>query len=358
MRASTFLSIAIAMVLAVAAVFGVQSYLDTQRQQLEQAARSERGEAQNTIVVARNPMRFGERITAEKLQVIPWASQTLPDGAFTSIADLEGKTDDTARFVLSSIERGEPVLSAKITNPGQRAKLSTAISPGMKAVSIRVNDVLGVAGFVLPGDRVDVLLTRSEGGRDGEAFVDVLLQGVRVVAIDQTADDTRDEPSVVRTVTFEVTTEEAQKLTLGATVGTLSLALRNVVSADAEEPSRMTLNELNMTSTSATLAAEQAAAEEAARQIEQERLDEQTARLAALEEMIRNMGTDVTGKLAEVEENLAAARTVEPQVVEKEVIVERVVEVQPPKPSFVTIGVARNGQRQEYTVGTDQPAAE
>ncbi|OAN65278.1 Flp pilus assembly protein CpaB [Rhodobacteraceae bacterium EhC02] len=341
MRASTFLSIAIAMVLAVAAVFGVQSYLDTQRQQFEQAARSERGEVQNTIVVARNPMRFGERITVEKLQVIPWASQTLPEGAFISIADLEGRTDDTARFVLSSIERGEPVLSAKITNPGQRAKLSTAISPGMKAVSIRVNDVLGVAGFVLPGDRVDVLL-----------------QGVRVVAIDQTADDTRDQPSVVRTVTFEVTTEEAQKLTLGATVGTLSLALRNVVSADAEEPSRMTLNELNMTSTSATLAAEQAAADEAARRIEAERQNEQTARLAALEEMIRNMGSDVTGKLAEVEENLAAARTVEPQVVEKEVIIERVIEVQPPKPSFVTIGVARNGQRQEYTVGTDQPAAE
>jgi len=355
MRASTFLSIAIALVLAVAAVFGTQSYLNIQRQQIEQASRVDRGEPQNTIVVARNPMRFGERVTADKLEMIPWASDTLPNGAFTSIENLTGETDETARFVLSSMERGEPVLSAKITNPGQRAKLSTAISPGMKAVSIGVNDVLGVAGFVLPGDRVDVMLTRTDGNDRNQAFVDVLLQGVRVVAIDQTADDTRDQPSVVRTVTFEVTTEEAQKLTLGATIGTLSLALRNVVGVEVEEPSRMTVSELNITSASTQLAAQQAEVERLA---QEQQTAAQTDRLAALEEMIRNMGTDVTGRLASVEENLTTARETEPQVVEKEVIVERVVEVPAAVPAFVTIGVARNGQRQEYTVETLNPAAE
>lgn len=355
MRASTLLSILIALMLAVAAVFGTQNYLDAQRQQLEQAARSERGEPLNTIVVARNPLRFGERLTAEKLELIPWASETLPTGAFTTIDQLAGTTDDTARFVLSSMERGEPVLSAKITNPGQRAKLSTAISPGMKAVSIAVNDVLGVAGFVLPGDRVDVMLTRTVGNDRSEAFVDVLLQGVRVVAIDQTADDTRDQPSVVRTVTFEVTTEEAQKLTLGATIGTLSLALRNVVGAEIEEPSRMTVSELSVTSASAALAAAQAEAERLALE---ERNAVQTDRLSALEEMIRNMGTDVTERLASVEENLTTPATTAPQVIEKEVIVERVVEVPPAAPAFVTIGVARNGQRQEYTVETIAPAEE
>jgi pilus assembly protein CpaB len=355
MRASTLLSIAIAIVLAVAAVLGTQNYLDTQRQQLEVAARSDTDAPLNTIVVARVPMRFGEQITAEKLEVIAWASRTLPQGAFSSTDALIGTTDETARFVLSSIEQGEPVLGAKITDPGQRAKLSTAIAPGMNAVSIRVDDVLGVSGFVLPGDRVDVLLTRSEGNDRSNTFVDVLLQGVRVVAIDQTADDTRDQPSVVRTVTFEVTTEEAQKLTLGAAVGTLSLALRNVATVQSNEISRMTLGELNVTATSAALAAEQQAAAETARSIEAERLAEQTARLAALEEMIRSMGTDVTGRLASVEENLTSARTTpEPQVIE----VERVIEVPAPVvvPSFVTIGVARNGQRQEYTVNTVQPA--
>lgn len=356
MRASTFLSIAIALVLAVAAVFGTQTYLDSQRQQMEQSARVVRNEPQNTIVVARNAMRFGERITAEKLELIPWASNTLPQGAFTSISDLEGVTDETARFVLSSMERGEPVLSAKITNPGQRAKLSTAISPGMKAVSIAVNDVLGVAGFVLPGDRVDVMLTRTSGNDRSGAFVDVLLQGVRVVAIDQTADDTRDQPSVVRTVTFEVTTEEAQKLTLGATIGTLSLALRNVVGVEVEEPSRMTISALNVTAASEELAATQAAAAEAERLAQEQQISEQTERLSALEEMIRNMGSDVAVRMATVEENLSAARTVEPEVIEREVIVEREVEVPRAVPAFVTIGVARNGQRQEYTVETNEAA--
>jgi pilus assembly protein CpaB len=358
MRASTFLSIAIALMLAVAAVIGTQSYLSTQRQQLEMAAMVDRGQPANVIVVAKNPLRFGERVTSEKLEMIPWGSDTLPTGAFTSVDDLVGETDETARFVLSSIERGEPVLSVKITNPGQRAKLSTAISPGMKAVSIAVNDVLGVAGFVLPGDRVDVMLTRTVGNDRSQAFVDVLLQGVRVVAIDQTADDTRDQPSVVRTVTFEVTTEEAQKLTLGATIGTLSLALRNVVGAEIEEPSRMTVSELNITAASAALAAEEAAVREAEREAQEAQSTAETDRLAALEEMIRNMGTDVTGRLASVEQNLTEARTVEPEVIEKEVIVERVVEVSPAVPSFVTIGVARNGQRQEYTVGTNAPAGQ
>jgi pilus assembly protein CpaB len=355
MRTSTLLSIAIAFFLAVAAVFGTQSYLSSQRTQFELAARADRGEPVNTIVVAKNPMRFGERVTADKLELIPWASATLPTGAFTSIAQLAGETDETARFVLSSMERGEPVLTAKITNPGQRAKLSTAISPGMKAVSIAVNDVLGVAGFVLPGDRVDVMLTRSEGNDRSNVFVDVLLQGVRVVAIDQTADDTRDQPSVVRTVTFEVTTEEAQKLTLGATIGTLSLALRNVVGAEIEQPSRMTVGELSVTSASAALAAQQAEAERLAQEA---RNAAETDRLAALEQMIRNMGSDVTGRLASVEENLTTVRTVAPQVVEKEVIVERVVDAPVAIPAFVTIGVARNGQRQEYTVETLKPAQE
>lgn len=355
MRTSTFLSIAIALFLAVAAVFGTQAYLSNQRTLFEVAARSDRGEPVNTIVVAKNPMRFGERVTADKLETIPWASDTLPTGAITTIDQLAGETDETARFVLSSMERGEPVLTAKITNPGQRAKLSTAISPGMKAVSIAVNDVLGVAGFVLPGDRVDVMLTRSEGNDRSNVFVDVLLQGVRVVAIDQTADDTRDQPSVVRTVTFEVTTEEAQKLTLGATIGTLSLALRNVVAAEIEQPSRMTVGELSVTSASAALAAQKAEAERLA---QEQRTTAEADRLAALEEMIRNMGSDVTGRLASVEENLTTVRTAAPQVVEREVIVERVVEAPAAIPAFVTVGVARNGQRQEYTVETLKPAQE
>jgi pilus assembly protein CpaB len=117
----------------------------------------------------------------------------------------------------------------------------------MKAISIRVNDVLGVAGFVRPSDRVDVLLTRvvrNQQNNSERTYVDVLLQGVKVLAVDQTADERKDEPSVVKTVTFEVTTDEAQRLTLGASIGTLSLALRHIASSDVEQTRPITVADL------------------------------------------------------------------------------------------------------------------
>ena len=116
------------------------------------------------------------------------------------------------------------MLAAKITGPGQRATLSAMLGDGMKAVTIRVNDVEGVAGFVLPGDRVDVVLTRT--GEKNNAVNDVVIQNVRVLAIDQLADQRADKPSVVKAVTLEVDPTDGQKVALAATVGTLSLLLR------------------------------------------------------------------------------------------------------------------------------------
>ena len=190
----------------------------------------------------------------------------------------------------------------------------------MKAVSIRVNDVLGVAGFVLPGDRVDVMLTRKVTSKTGdeESYVDVLLQGVKVLAVDQVADDRKDQPSVVKTVTFEVSTEEAQQLTLAANVGTLSLALRNVASAGVEETKPVTLADLGGGVAAETLKAEMS--------------DEAKERLGSLEK-----------KLADL-----LNRKPEQVVVEKEVVVEKPVVVEPAEPKFMVIGVTRNSGRQEY----------
>ena len=115
------------------------------------------------------------------------------------------------RVVLTAIEANEPMLSSKITGPGQRATLSAVIADGMRAVTIRVNDVDGVAGFVLPGDRVDVALTRQA---DKNNTNDVVLQNIKVLAIDQTADERTDKPSIARAVTLEVDSTDAQKLAL------------------------------------------------------------------------------------------------------------------------------------------------
>ena len=111
------------------------------------------------------------------------------------------------------------------------------------AISIRVNDVLGVAGFVLPGDRVDVLLTRTKDS-DGNPYVDVLLQNIKVLAIDQSADDRKEGATVVKAVTVAVATQDAQKLTLAAGVGQLSLALREAASNSGEVTQRVTIKDL------------------------------------------------------------------------------------------------------------------
>lgn len=328
MRFSTLASIILSLILAGLAVFGVNSYLDAQRSELAlQAARDAEPSSKNFVVIAKVGLGFGERLTAEKLDLMEWASDRLPAGAFTRIEDVVGQGDEDARYVLSSLSEGEVVVPAKITVPGQRAKLSTAISPGMKAVSMRVNDVLGVAGFVLPGDRVDVLLTRGDGE---SAFVDILLQGVRVVAIDQNADDRKDQPSVVKTVTFEVTTEQAQKLTLAANVGTLSLALRNVASAPGEKTDRITLVDLNETD----------------RAMRDQQLAEAQAELAqakasnsATEEALARVA-ELQAQIEELKKTQAAPSGPTPTatVAEK------------PDSDFTNVGVIRGGQRNEYRV--------
>ena len=177
------------------------------------------------VVVAGQPLRFGTEITALMLKEVDWPVGAVPTGSFLSVADLTKSGE--RRVVLAAIEKDEPLLAWKITGPGQRASLSAVIGSNKTAMTIRVNDVSGTAGFVLPGDRVDVLLTQSDNknGTNG-GFNDVLLQNVRALAVDQLADERTEKPAVAKAVTLEVSQIEAQRLALAQTVGQLSLALR------------------------------------------------------------------------------------------------------------------------------------
>ncbi|QGY00203.1 Flp pilus assembly protein CpaB [Roseovarius faecimaris] len=353
MRFSTIASLLIAVILAGLAVYGAQNWLDLERQQfasdlLQRQSQAEaEAKPENTIVVANEAISFGERIDNTKVREIAWAGDLKPEGSFDTVdALVVGTTEDTARFALTSMAPGEPILASKVTDPGQRAKLSTALSPGKKAISIRVNDVLGVAGFVLPGDRVDILLTRKDG--KGGSFVDVLLQGVKVLAIDQIADDRKDKPSVVRTVTFEVDTSEAQKLVLASNVGTLSLALRNVASNDIEANERITINDLNEFDVAEDLL--QAAVEE--QNSATEEADPSLERIENIEMLLKNLSDGMAEQIRGVEQKINEQ---EPVIVEREVIKEVVVEkeVQPIVPIIPvkrTVGVIRNGTRDEYKV--------
>ncbi len=239
MRSKTLIMIGLAIVFGLAGVLVAQKWLDRQSSRLRQAQVVPAPVKTATIVVVAAPLRFGTELSPQHLREVPWPEGAIPKGAFASVKDI---LDGTKRAALMAMEENEPVLKSKITGPGQRASLAALIDPGMKALTVRVNDVNGVAGFVLPGERVDILLTRSLDNE--ESWADVLLQNVKVLAADQSADERSEKPSVVKAVTLEVSTAQAQKLTLAATIGSLSLALRAAGTTDIEATRRVNLADL------------------------------------------------------------------------------------------------------------------
>jgi pilus assembly protein CpaB len=239
-RTSTIVMIAFAVVFGVLAVFVAQSWLHRQAElRLKNMEATQKPVVGRTVVVAGAPLRFGMQLSPQALREVAWPQEAIPAGTFESIQQL---MSGGKRIVLASIEANEPVLASKITGPGQRATLSAVIGQGMRAITIRVNDVEGVAGFVLPGDHVDVLLTRQSDKQNGNN--DVVLQNVKVLAVDQLADDSSDKPALAKAVTLEVDTSSAQKLSLAASLGMLSLVLRKAGEASVEGTRRVSVGDL------------------------------------------------------------------------------------------------------------------
>lgn len=214
----TLIALGIALLLGLAAVFLANTYLSgTERK----AALS----GTTKVAVATAPLAFGTDITPDKVRFVDYPNSSLPQGAFTSAAQLmpPGKR----RVALLPIGVNEPILAGKISAEGQGASIAALLPDGMRAASVAINDVSGVAGFVQPNDTVDVLVTRTLPGAVGNSQVtDVLLQNVRVIAIDQQSKNADGTPKVAKTATLEVNPLDAQKLALAQTVGTLSLVLR------------------------------------------------------------------------------------------------------------------------------------
>ena len=232
--------IGFAVVFGLLAVFIAQVWLNNQANMRAKNLDANKPQvASQTVVVAKQGLRFGTELNASMLQEVPWPSNALPSGAYAKIQDI---ISGGRRVVLSAIEANEPVLALKITGPGQRATLSALVKSGMKAVTIRVNDVEGVGGFVLPGDHVDVVLTRQV--EKGNATTQVVLQNTRVLAVDQVADERAAKATVAKSVTLEVDTVDAQKLWLASSVGSLSLLLRKAGETAEVRTRKVTLNDL------------------------------------------------------------------------------------------------------------------
>lgn len=236
--------IACAVLLAGASIYLTQEWIQNQTQIASGAENKPQIET-TKVVVASSRLHNGNKLQKVHLRVVDMPVNFVPEGSFRTIEEVLGKDGEQTkdRIALRTIEINEPILKNRITGFGGRASLSALIAPGMRASTIRVNDVNGVAGFVLPGDRVDIMFTRAAdlnstgrtNKRSNNLQTEILLQNMKVLAIDQDANEDRDKPSVSKSVTLEVTPVQVQKLILAGQMGKLSLSLRNVNTVDAEE---------------------------------------------------------------------------------------------------------------------------
>ena len=221
MKRQTLIALGVAVILGLIAVLIANAYLSGRERQLASSP-----EGMIRVAVAALPFEYGADITPDKVKFVNYPAASLPPGTYKTVAELlpMGKR----RVALRPIQVNQPLLAADLSGEGQNASIAALLPDGMRATTVRINDVSGVAGFVKPNDTVDVLITRQPigNGGGGGQVTDVLLQNIRVIAMDQDAAGANGAPVVSRTATVEVTPVDAQKLTLGSQLGSLSLVLR------------------------------------------------------------------------------------------------------------------------------------
>jgi pilus assembly protein CpaB len=203
------------LMMALAVVFGLAAVALASRWLLRQTPGGS-----NKIVVAAQDVNLGQRLTPEMLKQIDWPSDTLPRGALRDGSKLVG------RVLKNSVLRDEPLSEAKLAPAGTLGGLSALIAEGKRAITVRVNDVVGVAGFALPGNFVDIIVNTQA---NDSAISKIVLERILVLAVAQEVGRDETKPRVVNAVTLEVTPAQAENLDLARSVGTLSLALRNQV---------------------------------------------------------------------------------------------------------------------------------
>ena len=193
------------------------------------------------VVAAKTPLKFGDRLDASKLMIVKLPSNAVPEGAFTTVAQVLAQDGGAAPVALTPIEAREPLLPSKLSGPGARASMAAEIGEGFRAYTIRVSDVTGVGGHALPGDRVDVMLMRdlTPQGESRNFVSQLVLQNVRVLGVDLNADLASNKPANPTTATLEVTVPDAQKLAVAGDLGKLSLALRKTGSTEIAQTAPM-----------------------------------------------------------------------------------------------------------------------
>jgi pilus assembly protein CpaB len=212
------IALGVAIVLGLFAVYIANVYITGSKKQVDLGGTTK-------VAVASVPMAYGTELTPDKVRFVDYPNASIPPGSFTNAGQL--MPVNQKRFALLPMGINEPILATKISAPGAGASIAALLPDGMRAATVRIDDVSGVAGFIQPNDSVDVLITRSiQGAQTATQVTDVLLQNARVIAIDQEAKNSDGTPKVARTATLQVAPLDAQKLALGQQSGSLSLVLR------------------------------------------------------------------------------------------------------------------------------------
>jgi pilus assembly protein CpaB len=219
----------------VALIFAVvAAWLATQWMKNRAATAYAMNLALSDVVVAARDVPMGKRIELEDVKIVRSTAASIPNDAYGTPTEVVGQVSKSILF------SGEPLIHRRLSQYGGGSALAAVLAPGMRAVTVRVDDVIGVGGFVLPENRVDVVAAHQDGG---SFRAETILRNIRVLAIDQRSDPGTNEPLLVRAVTLEVTPEGAEKIAAAAQRGRIQLTLLNpatanaiVTDADTEQP--------------------------------------------------------------------------------------------------------------------------
>ena len=197
----------------------------------------------NKIVVVAREINLGQKLNPEMLKLVDWPANSIPPDSFKDLTELNG------RVTKVSLQVGEPIMGSKLAPVGTQGGLSAVIAEGKRAITVRVNDVVGVAGFALPGNFVDIIVnTQKEVGnnnnRQSQDISKIVLDHILVLAVAQEVGRDETKPKVVNAVTLEVTPQQAEMIDLARSVGELSLVLRNQSDPENSETIGVTKNSL------------------------------------------------------------------------------------------------------------------
>lgn len=225
---------------ALAVLFGIAAAMLAQRMLSQAPPPAAQATIETTtVIVARLDVNKGSALASTHLDSVEWPSNLVPKGTFS------GKDAVAGRVIRHSLSAGEPIFEFALLPKGAEAGLTSVIKHNLRAVSVKVDAIIGVAGFVTPGSRVDVLATLRQAGSGKHSVSKVILQNIPVLAIDQKMDEVKNgEPELVSVVTLEVSPEQAEQLTYSAHEGRLQLALRSPADSDIAITSGVTASDL------------------------------------------------------------------------------------------------------------------